>query len=292
MADIATGKMIRESAKTVAVSNGNIVITKNDGSTVNNTSNSLTVTASTQSAITPSTQYAFTTEGGAGTIKIPNVSTGLGAGTYTLQNLLQQLVNRSHTHGTTSFTSGADTDTNSYCSYCSHCYYDNCSSSSCIIKGSVKTTNGNIEIENLKVGDFVLGIDNEYHEVVGIVKGTLENRKAIYFKEIDEAIFTEDHLFISSDGNYVTYNIDKCVEQTKKQLKYCNIYGTYLRSEEKDILKLENNLKIKLENQKLFTSCVLEHTAVASDSITYTPIVLSCEWIYVNGIPAACARKI
>lgn len=78
-------------------------------------SSNVTVTASTQAAVTPSTTRAFTTEGGTATIKLVNVATGMSAGTYTLQNLLQNLVNRSHTHSTTSFTSGGDSINCSNC---------------------------------------------------------------------------------------------------------------------------------------------------------------------------------
>ena len=52
----------------------------------------VTVTASTQSALNPSGNISL------GQIRVLNQATGVTAGTYTLQNLLQQLVNRSHVH--------------------------------------------------------------------------------------------------------------------------------------------------------------------------------------------------
>lgn len=73
------------------------------------TGSSITVTASTQGQkdVYPLTSYrgsvdSTETATGSGNITSTryffNTRTGLGAGTYTLQNLLQHLVNRSHTH--------------------------------------------------------------------------------------------------------------------------------------------------------------------------------------------------
>lgn len=57
------------------------------------TSSNVTVTSSTQGGINPTWSA-----GTSGTMNVLNQESGLAAGTYTLQNLLQQLVNRSHTH--------------------------------------------------------------------------------------------------------------------------------------------------------------------------------------------------
>lgn len=63
---------------------------------------SLTVTASTQANITCG--YSYWTNGGGVSMSgtTLNAVTGVGAGTYTLQQIIQQLVNKSHTHTTTS----------------------------------------------------------------------------------------------------------------------------------------------------------------------------------------------
>lgn len=70
-----------------------------DFDTLNNSSQKITVTGSTQSSLSPSVGVS-----GSGSVVVTvttyslNQSTGVTAGTYTLKNLLQQLVNRSHTH--------------------------------------------------------------------------------------------------------------------------------------------------------------------------------------------------
>lgn len=75
----------------------------------------ITATASTQAAITPTSSKSGSTV----TLKIPKVVTGIAAGDYTLQDIIQQLINKAHTHSTTSViftdevTSGNCTTTNS-----------------------------------------------------------------------------------------------------------------------------------------------------------------------------------
>jgi hypothetical protein len=135
--DVATGSNLRKtinssidntetnlsnSIKSVAVSGGNIVTTKNNGSTSTSSIASnltVTVTASTQSAISSGGSVGGGAFGG-NQATVPTVVTGISANTYTLQNLLQQLVNRSHSHGSATITSA----------YNCNCYSDYCSSSS------------------------------------------------------------------------------------------------------------------------------------------------------------------
>ena len=80
---------------TNADSSGNVTISTG-GLT---TSSNITVTASTQGNISPSLSFSNGSDS-LGTLNVNslNVKTGISAGTYTLQNLLQQLVNRSHNH--------------------------------------------------------------------------------------------------------------------------------------------------------------------------------------------------
>lgn len=98
--------LIRDSSgwtRLAAGTSGQYLKTKGSGSnptwsdittfTLNNTA---TVTGSTQGAITES----FTTCGTSVELVSTTTATGVSAGTYSLQTLLQQLVNKSHTHGT------------------------------------------------------------------------------------------------------------------------------------------------------------------------------------------------
>lgn len=92
--------------KGLSVSGRTITYTKGNGTTGTittqdttglSTGSSITVTKSTQGNLYLPGFY--TARKDAGSFNYLNVTTGLGAGTYTLQNLLQQLVNRSHQHG-------------------------------------------------------------------------------------------------------------------------------------------------------------------------------------------------
>lgn len=77
---------------------------------------SFSVTASTQANINPSVSAGMPSSYG---ITVPNVEKGIAAGTYTLINLLQNLVNMSHTH-TAVYRNGSncvcDCDCNCQCS--------------------------------------------------------------------------------------------------------------------------------------------------------------------------------
>lgn len=75
------------------------------------TNSNITVTKSTQGAISPSMSASFSKYEQIATF---TVNTGIGAGTYTLQTLLQQLVNRSHTHSSKTI-SGSNCNCNCDC---------------------------------------------------------------------------------------------------------------------------------------------------------------------------------
>lgn len=74
---------------------------------------SIVLTQSTQPAITMSVtnnNWLANKNDGNETFRTFNVVAGISAGTYTLKNILQQLVNKSHTHNSTSFTINCDCD--------------------------------------------------------------------------------------------------------------------------------------------------------------------------------------
>lgn len=97
--------------KDISIENGVITITKGNG-TKNTDTDNITVTKSTQSPITPSMPAGFSTSQKINTFTVNN---GISAGTYTLQNLLQQLVNRSHNHTAKSM-NGTNCNCNCTCS--------------------------------------------------------------------------------------------------------------------------------------------------------------------------------
>ena len=123
--------------KGLSASGSTITYTKGDGTTGTVTvsggsgitlSSNVTVTKSTETAKYVQTRsgkgsieisgYSSTTTTGSGSLTTTgyqfNYVTGIAAGTYTLQNLLQQLVNKSHTHTIQSRATKYDTN----------CYYD------------------------------------------------------------------------------------------------------------------------------------------------------------------------
>lgn len=204
-------------------------------------------------------------------------NTGLGAGTYTLQNLLQQLVNRSHTHSTTKRVEK------------SNCNCD--CSDSCIIDGDILTDKGYKHISKLQVNDYVIGNDNKPHKVMGIITSMVKNRKAVFFAGIPSAILTDDHLFLLSNDSYGAYDIEGYYRQSRENCTDGNVFGTYSRLEEKDIIDLsKNNCVVKYNNKDYGT--YLCEKQLPYDTVTYTPIVEDCEWVILNGIIVACARYV
>lgn len=110
--------------KGLSVSGRTITYTKGNGTTGTittqdttglSTGSSITVTKSTQRAYTTYTSsntYTSTSGSGNKTSYQYLTQTGLEAGTYTLQTLLQHLVNRSHTHTTRKALSNCNCDCN------------------------------------------------------------------------------------------------------------------------------------------------------------------------------------
>lgn len=114
----------------LTISGKTITVTFKDGTTKTlNTqdtgitlSSTITVTKSAQNAITPtwSLHGKTGTAANSQTWSILNVNTGIAAGTYTIQNLIQQLVSKSHTHGKTTL---SYTNNNCNCSNsCNDCH--------------------------------------------------------------------------------------------------------------------------------------------------------------------------
>lgn len=199
--------------------------------------------------------------------------TGIAAGTYTLQNLLQQLVNKSHTH-----TAGIE-EVNCNCS-------DNC-----IIDGNILTDSGYKHISQLQINDCVIDNDNKPHKVLGIKTSKVKNRKAVFFAGIPSAVLTDDHLVLLSDNNYGTYDIQGYYKESKENCTDGNVYGTYSRLEDNDIIDLSKNNCVIKYNGKDYGTYLCEKK-LPYDTVTYLPIVEDCEWVILNGIIVACARYV
>lgn len=277
--------------KDISAGNNILTITKGNGSktTINvkdSVLKSVTVTGSTQIGVGTNlncgssgncdSRCSSWTETGF------DVQTGISGGTYTLQDLLQNIVNKSHTHNkiTGSFRCKCNCD-------CSD------SDGSCIIQGNILTDNGYINIKDLKVNDYIIGIDNKKHKVVGIKNSKLNNRKAVSFMGLNSAIFTDDHLHLMTNGNYGTYDIQGYYREASHLLTDGNVSGTYERIEKKsiyDLSKENHTIHIYKGLDVCFPMYIRDE--FDKDTVTYTPIVEDCEWCIVDGIQTACARYV
>lgn len=219
---------------------------------VSNINGTIDDSTNTGSGNISSTTYTFVT------------NTGLSAGTYSLQQLLQGLINLSHSHRTTKGASNWNCNCDCRCD-CS----DN---DSCIIHGNILTTFGYKPIELLQIGDYIISNDNKPYRVTGIKTSCIGFRKAIGFQD-NEAVYTDDHLFLINN-EYRAYNIAGYNKEASKTLTDGKVNGTYARVNKREVLPIENIVIFDMP----------------SDTVTYTPIVEDCEWCIVNGKVVACAR--
>lgn len=277
--------------KDVSSSTNTITITKGNGSkTTINIKDSvlgrLTVTGSNLAERTflGTSTGGYDTHTGVGNIASYEAKTvrGITGGTYTLQNLLQALVNNSHKH------------TVNKESYNCDCRCD-CGDSdgSCIIQGNILTNKGYIDIKDLKVNEHIIGIDGKKYKVVGIKLSKLGNRKAVSFAGLNSSVFTDDHLHLMANGNYGAFDIQGYYRESSHLLTDGNVNGTYERIEKKSIYNLsKENHTIHLYNGLDVCFPMYIRDEFDKDTITYTPIIEDCEWCIVDGIQTACARYI
>ena len=112
----------------LSASGKTVTYTKKDGTTGTFTTQDTGITTSTNITTTKSTQTEVAPQiaksGNTITISgLSKVQTGMAAGTYTLKNLLQELINRSHTHLAQSLSfSGSLTSTTNSCSSNNDCH--------------------------------------------------------------------------------------------------------------------------------------------------------------------------
>lgn len=233
------------------------------------TDKNITVTQSTQwdKTITVSNvspiDSSSGSQGGAdylGTRYYLYVTNGVGAKTASLKSIIQELVNKSHTHSTK----------REYYGY--NCRCDCPDNDSCIIHGNILTTFGYKPIELLQIGDYIVSNDNKPYRVTGIKTSCIGFRKAIGFQD-NEAVYTDDHLFLINN-EYRAYNIAGYNKEASKTLTDGKVNGTYARVNKREVLPIENIVIFDMP----------------SDTVTYTPIVENCEWCIVNGKVVACAR--
>lgn len=169
-----------------------------DDATPGNTTHRLdqikaTVTSSTQKD--PTNGYDYSTTGSAAGIDfVTHTVSGIPANTYTLQSLLQELVNRSHQH---------TIERRMYSPYCEcNCH---CSDGSCFVAGTMilmadKTWKA---IEKVKTGDRVIGIDGKLNTVLAPYSTKLGNQRSIVRFSDNSLFWSGEHLLWvqSPEGN-------------------------------------------------------------------------------------------
>lgn len=206
------------------------------------------------------------------------VDTGIGSGSYTLQNLLQQLVNKSHTHSTKSVTVNCNCD----------CGDDG----GCFIDADILTTKGYINIKDLKTGDYII-YDKKKYRVAGIAKNKLGKRKAVSLDWTEKLLLTEDHLFKLPIGAGA-YDIDSYFKSNKMKLYDNKVVGSYQRklSIGEKFIPLKDQVTSFFDyNHEIFLSRLQESLEYDENTVTYSPIVEDCEWCIANGVVVACGRR-
>ena len=121
--------------------------------------------------------------------------TGLRAGTYTLQQVLQYLVDKSHTHKQKTWTRTYECST--------------CDCACCFIAGTLVTmADGSTKpIEAVKPGDKVLGMGMKVNTVHGIHHVLLGSRRAMMTFPDRSITFTGDHIFRIRTGEGIGWGV-------------------------------------------------------------------------------------
>ena len=180
----------------LSISDKTITITFKDGTTKTltiqdtgglSTSSKITVTKSTQGAFTPSVTNMYEFGDGSGSkytqVKVPTVVAGLAAGSYTIQNLFQQLVNKSHTHSNKTLNVIHNTNCN-------------CCDGSCFIAGTLVLMADYTwkKIEDVQEGEYVIGMDGKPNRVITPYQALLGNKRAMLTLSDGSLTWSAEHL--------------------------------------------------------------------------------------------------
>lgn len=240
------------------------------------------VSGSTQGAITSSinirsgSQEAACISSVSGTLL--GQVTGVSAGNYSLKNLLDALVQKSHTH-VQNTPSGA---CNCMCADMD---------GTCIIFANAISNASLIPIDKLKIGDEVL-TTNGYKKIVDIVDKTTEGRKCVEIYKEDKliAIVTADHPLLYDDNGVQVYDVEGFVRENNIAYKtrlggragyFLNTiptkYGNAVQVKNKDGEDI--NLNIKIVDMPADTKC-------------YLPVLENGGVMYLEDLPAYIGRRV
>ena len=116
-----------------------------------------------------------------------------------------------------------------YYNYTNNCYTNNCCNcgddSGCFIKGKLLTKEGYKALEQIEVGDVLVGEDGE-HTILGIVTRTLgESRFAISPVSDDSIVLTSEHI-INKEGEFIIYSREN-FSPNRTLMKTGSLLGSY-----------------------------------------------------------------
>lgn len=269
-----------------AVNDGSVKWTLYAMSTQNDINNipsmNFNVSGSTQGAITSSiniktgSQEAACISSVSGTIL--GQAKGISAGNYSLKNLLDALVQKSHTH-VKNTPSGA---CNCMCADMD---------GNCIIFANAISNASLIPIDKLKIGDEVL-TTNGYKKIVDIVDKTTEGRKCVEIYKEDKliAIVTVDHPLLYDDNGVQVYDVEGFVRENNIAYKtrLGGRAGYFLNAipiKYSNVVQVKNkdgediNLNIKIVDMPADTKC-------------YLPVLENGGVMYLEDLPAYIGRRV
>ena len=149
-------------------------------------------------------QYDQVTSSGSGNVgntsRWHRISPAIGAGNYTLYQVLQMLVNSAHRHTTHKHTAYKNCNCRPDCNCDCDCQCD--TDNGCFVSGKLLTTRGYVEVSELKVGDELASVDHKIYKVLGITHGTVGNRKVV---KLADSVVTDEHVvFINGEPKVFT----------------------------------------------------------------------------------------
>ena len=246
------------------------------------TSISVSVSGSTQTAITSSisvqsgSQEAACITGVSGTLL--GQAKGISSGSYTLKNLLDALVQKSHTHVKNTPTGACN---------CMCADMDG----TCIIYANAVSNAGLISVAKLKVGDEVLTTKG-YQKIVDIIDKTTEGRKCVEIYNGDRlvAVLTADHPILHKDNSVQVY--DKQGFEKENNIAYkTRLNGRAGYFLDKDVYEYGSSLKANNSNSEAITFTV-KLVDLPENTPCYLPVLDNGGVMYLEDLPVYVGRAI
>ena len=148
-----------------------------------------------------------------------------------------------------------------------------CDSDGCFVSGKLLTSEGLIEVSEIRPGHKIWGTDEKFHTVLGIAENTVGSRKVYMIPH--GGMVTEDHL-IYENNEPQTFNKELCIHS-----------GSVILEDSKTKVKGQYNIPVNVVelNEK-------HEIEVSSTTKTYSPICQETFIGYLNGKRVAIAGRI